>query len=202
MLQIMKFTALSLLLFLLPVHAEIYRWVDESGNVVFSDEPQPGAETVDLPPATTYTPAEDEAVTDDILKLSPDDDEQATQETQAPDYQIRIVAPGNDESIWVNNGDVTVSMIVEPALDTERGDKVLLHLDGEPVAEPRASTTFQLNNLSRGTHNLNAMVVDSNGMTLTSTGSVTFHLHRASIQNNPGLTPPGPTGGKPTPNNN
>jgi hypothetical protein len=198
MLQIMKLTALLMLLFLLPVHAEIYRWVDESGNVVFSDEPQPGAEKVDLPPATTYTPTEDEAVTDDILKLTPDENEEAQQQAEVPDYQIRIVAPTEDESIWVNNGDVTVSMIVEPALDTERGDKVLLQLDGEPVAEPRASTTFQLNNLSRGTHNLNAMVVDNNGTTLTSTGTVTFHLHRASIQNNTGLTSPGPTGGRPT----
>jgi len=109
------------------------------------------------------------------------------------------VAPANDESIWVNNGDVTVSTIVEPSLDAERGDKILLQLDGEAVSEPRSSTTFQLNNLSRGTHTLNALVVDSSGATLTSTGSVTFHLHRASVQNNPGLKPPGPTGGKPTP---
>lgn len=201
MLQTMRLTPLLMLLFLLPVHAEIYRWVDDSGNVVFSDEPQPGAERVDLPPATTYTPVDDEAVTDEILKLSPED-EGSAQQTEVPDYQIRIVAPANDESIWVNNGDVTVSVIVEPTLDAERGDKVMLRLDGEAVSEPRNSTTFQLSNLSRGTHTLNAMVVDPNGATLTSTGAVTFHLHRASIQNNTGLKPPGPTGGAPTPSNN
>lgn len=201
MLQIMRFAALLMLLFLLPVHAEIYRWVDDSGNVVFSDEPQAGAERVDLPPTTTYTPVDEEAATDEILKLSPEDEDEA-QPQDVPDYQIRIVAPANDESIWVNNGDVTVSMIVEPTLDAERGDQVILRLDGEPVSEPRNTTTFQLNNLSRGTHSLNATVVDSNGVTLTSTGTVTFHLHRASIQNNTGLTPPGPTGGAPTPSNN
>lgn len=201
MLQIMRFAALLMLLFLLPVHAEIYRWVDDSGNVVFSDEPQAGAERVDLPPTTTYTPVDEEAATDEILKLSPEDEDEA-QPQDVPDYQIRIVAPANDESIWVNNGDVTVSIIVEPTLDAERGDQVILRLDGEPVSEPRNTTTFQLNNLSRGTHSLNATVVDSNGVALTSTGTVTFHLHRASIQNNTGLTPPGPTGGAPTPSNN
>lgn len=201
MLQIMRFAALLMLLFLLPVHAEIYRWIDDSGNVVFSDEPQAGAERVDLPPTTTYTPVDEEAATDEILKLSPEDEDEA-QQRDVPDYQIRIVAPANDESIWVNNGDVTVSMIVEPTLDAERGDQVILRLDGEPVSEPRNSTTFQLNNLSRGTHSLNATVVDSNGVALTSTGTVTFHLHRASIQNNTGLTPPGPTGGAPRPSNN
>lgn len=201
MLQTMRFAALLMLLFLLPVHAEIYRWIDDSGNVVFSDEPQPGAERVDLPPGTTYTPVDEEAATDEILKLSPEDEDEAQQQ-DVPDYQIRIVAPANDESIWVNNGDVTVSMIVEPTLDAERGDQVILRLDGEPVSEPRNTTTFQLNNLSRGTHSLDATVVDSNGVALTSTGTVTFHLHRASIQNNTGLTPPGPTGGAPTPSNN
>ncbi len=201
MLQIMRLITLLMLLFLLPVHAEIYRWVDDSGNVVFSDEPQPGSEKVDLPPATTYTPVDEEAVTDDILKLSPEEKESTPQQS-LPDYQIRIVAPANDESIWVNNGDVTVSLIVEPSLDTERGDQVILRLDGEAVSEPRNSTTFQLNNLSRGTHTLNAEVVDGNGATLTSTGTVTFHLHRASIQNNTGVTPPGPTGGAPTSSNN
>lgn len=201
MLQTMRFAALLMLLLLLPVHAEIYRWIDDSGNVVFSDEPQPGAERVDLPPSTTYTPVDEEAATDEILKLSPEDEDEA-QQLDVPDYQIRIVAPANDESIWVNNGDVTVSMIVEPTLDAERGDQVILRLDGEPVSEPRNTTTFQLNNLSRGTHSLDATVVDSNGVALTSTGTVTFHLHRASIQNNTGLTPPGPTGGAPTPSNN
>lgn len=188
------------MLFLLPVQAEIYRWVDESGNVVFSDESQPGAEKIELPPSMTYTPVESE--TDNILKLSPDEEEV---DLDVPDYEIRIVAPANDESIWVNNGDVTVSMIIEPELDAERGDKIVLELDGQPVAESLASTTFQLKNLSRGTHNLTAMVVDSNGMTLARTGELIFHLHRASRLNSLGQgegTPPGPTGGKPSDANN
>lgn len=189
-----------MLLFLLPVQAEIYRWVDESGNVVFSDESQPGAEKIELPPSMTYTPVESE--TDNILKLSPDEEEV---DLDVPDYEIRIVAPANDESIWVNNGDVTVSMIIEPELDAERGDKIVLELDGQPVAESLASTTFQLKNLSRGTHNLTASVVDSNGATLVRTGELIFHLHRASRLNSLGQgegTPPGPTGGKPSHANN
>lgn len=183
----MKHAWLLLLLFILPAQAEIYRWVDDNGNVVFSDEPHPQAEKVDLPPSTTYTPVEDEE-SSEILKLSPEEatGEEAVEEQDAvPDYQLRIIAPANDESIWVNNGDVTVSMIVEPQLNAERGDRILLQLDGVAVGEPQASTTYQFNNLSRGTHSLTAQVVDSSGTTLTSSDTVTFHLHRASILNNP-----------------
>lgn len=176
----MKFICLLLLAFLLPAYAEIYRWVDSDGNVVYSDEPHADAETVDLPASTVYTPVEET----DSLKLSPD--EENTTELNSPEipsYQLRIITPADDESIWVNNGNVSVTMIVEPDLDTERGDQILVELDGTQVGPAQSETSFQFNNLSRGTHTLAAMVVDSTGTVLTNSSSVTFHLHRTSILN-------------------
>jgi hypothetical protein len=173
---------LLLFLFLTPAQAEIYRWVDADGNVIYSDEPHPDAETVDLPEATVYTPvgAEQESEAE-ILKLSPEQED----DSSTPDiaYQLRIIAPANDESIWVNNGSVTVSLVLEPELNAERGDKILVTLDGEAVGEPQAATTIQLTNLNRGTHTLSASVVDANGATLTSSSNVSFHLHRTSVLN-------------------
>lgn len=188
MLQSMKLSWLLLYLFLLPAHAEIYRWVDAAGNVVYSDEPHPDAEMVDLPASTTYTPVEESEP--DILKLSPDDGDDA----DAFDYALRIIAPADDESIWVNNGNVTVSMVVEPALDAERGDQVLLQIDGVETGPAQASTTFQLENLSRGTHTLSASVVTVDGSIITTSEPVTFHLHRTSVLNNSSPNPaPGPS---------
>lgn len=197
MLQIMRHTWLILFLFILPAQAEIYRWVDENGNVVFSDESHPSAETIDLPDSTTYTPPEEESEPD-ILKLSPDEDDIAESGDAVPAYQLRIIAPAHDESIWVNNGNVTVSLLVEPQLDAERGDRIRLELDGTPVGDPQSGTSFQLNNISRGSHNVTAYVVDEAGGTLTSSDTITFHLHRASIQNNPPQNP----GLNPNPNPN
>lgn len=198
MLQFMRATTLLLLFFLLPVHAEIYRWVDDNGNVVFTDEPKPGSEKVELPPTTTYTPIQQDAETDDLLKLTPGDDQPGSDtEADIPDYQIRIASPADGESIWVNNGNVTVSMIVEPALDVERGHRIAVELNGQAVSEPQQSTTLQLNNLSRGSYSLFALIVDDSGNTLASSASVSFQLHRSSIQNNSNLVPPGPTGGSP-----
>lgn len=199
----MKYTWLLLLLFSFPALAEIYRWVDENGNVVFTDEPHPQAEKIEVSPSTVYTPDDSIRAPEPDqppLTLSPEPDtSDADNEAPATSYDLRIIAPSGDESIWSNNGDLTVSMIVEPALDAEQGHKILLQLDGEAVSEPRASTTFQLNNLNRGTHTLDAMVVDDNGNTFASSPVISFQLHRTSIQNNTGLTPPGPTGGRPSP---
>jgi hypothetical protein len=199
----MKISLLLLCMLVFPAQAEIYRWVDDNGNVIFSDEPpHPQAETIELPASTTYTPAV-EPMLDDAVGEKPDSEPDAD-EAMVPDYQLRIISPANDESVWVNNGNVTVSMIVEPALDEVRGDKILLQLDGEAVGAPQALTSFQLNNLSRGTYSLSAAVVDNNGEVLSGSEPVVFHLHRASVRNNPNLNQgpnPNPTA-NPNPNPN
>lgn len=191
MLQNMKYAWLIVFFFITSVQAGIYRSVDAEGNVVFTDEPSPGAEKIEISPSTVIS--SDQGITsgdeetDDILKLSPEGESQ-TFEPEAdaiPSYQIRIIAPADDESIWVNNGNVSVSMIVEPQLDAERGDLIVLNLDGAAVGQAQPTTTFQLNNLSRGTHTVSATVVDRSGSALTSSETVTFHLHRASVLNKP-----------------
>ncbi|WP_438971087.1 DUF4124 domain-containing protein [Methylophaga sp.] len=183
MLQIMKILWLLFFTLALPVNAEVYRWVDDNGNVVYSDEPHADAETIDLPAPTTYTPVEASQSEADILRLSPDDEDNEDSASEVPDYQLRIISPADDESIWVNNGDVSVSMVLEPALDPERGDMIVLSLDGTEIAR-QATTAVQLDNLDRGTHTLSAKVIDKNGSALTDQASVIFHLHRNSIQNN------------------
>jgi hypothetical protein len=191
MLQNMQYAWVIIFLSITSVQAGIYRSVDAEGNVVFTDEPSPGAEKIEISPSTVIS--SDQGITsgdeetDDILKLSPEGESQ-TFEPEAdaiPSYQIRIIAPADDESIWVNNGNVSVSMIVEPQLDAERGDLIVLNLDGADVGPAQPTTTFQLNNLSRGTHTVSATVVDRSGSALTSSETVTFHLHRTSVLNKP-----------------
>lgn len=191
MLLFMKYAWLIFLLFTASTQAEIYRSVDAEGNVVFTDEPTAGAEKIDISPSTVIS-ADDgittgDAEADAILKLSPEGEAVATEpEVDAiPNYQVRIIAPADDESIWVNNGNVTVSLIVEPQLSAERGDLIVLNVDGADTGIAQATTSFQLTNLSRGTHTVSASIIDTSGATLSTSGTVTFHLHRASVLNKP-----------------
>lgn len=191
MLRYMKYTWFIVFIFIaVSAQAEIYRSVDAEGNVVFTDEPIQGAEKIEISPSTVISPdpsiTTGDAEADEILKLSPDEEAVTEPELDAvPAYQVRIIAPADDESIWVNNGNVTVSMIVEPQLDAERGDLIVLNVDGADIGEAQPSTSFQLTNLSRGTHSVSATIVDSNGAVLTSSDTVTFHLHRTSVLNKP-----------------
>ena len=52
----LRLTRLLLLCFPLLVSAQIYKHVDEDGNVTFTDTPPPNSEKVDLPVSNTAVP--------------------------------------------------------------------------------------------------------------------------------------------------
>ena len=57
--QIARFSFLFCLMLSLPVQAEIYKYVDENGQVTFTDVYKKGAKRIDLPGAPTPLPAGD-----------------------------------------------------------------------------------------------------------------------------------------------
>jgi hypothetical protein len=168
----------------LAVSAVTYRWVDEQGNVVYSDKPHPGAEaieekevqTIHAPPVPPITPRE------------------STAPPAVAGYErVTVVSPEDDTQIRENAGNVTVTIAVEPALETKLGHKLALFVDGAQFSEPSTATQFQLINMDRGTHTLEAKVIGSDGEVIISSPPSEFHLLRHSV-----LHPtPGP--GVPTP---
>jgi hypothetical protein len=92
-------------------------------------------------------------------------------------YNIEIVQPANDETVHDNQGNLGVQVAVSPNLAPGAG--IALLLDGQPVAQ-EADATFLLSGIERGTHTLEAQVVDANGATLAASQPVTFHMWQAS----------------------
>ncbi|HDP88782.1 MAG TPA: DUF4124 domain-containing protein, partial [Thioalkalivibrio sp.] len=161
--------ALLLLTFTATLHAEVYRWVDEEGNVQFSDKPPPGdqpREVIDLPSAPvtqTYKPSP-----------TPPASDEERQPTEAPvAYRwFTIASPADDEPVRENAGNVTVSVDITPAL--QPGHRLRLYLDGILLDNGGTRTTVNLTNVSRGTHQIRAEIVDTDGKVLRRTSS-TFH---------------------------
>ena len=82
----------------------------------------------------------------------------------APDvtaYQLDIVDPANQATVFNNSGDVLVRVTVVP--DLAPGDRVELLVDGLPAAPPATTLDFSLSGLVRGTHMLQARIIDSTG---------------------------------------
>ncbi len=149
--------------------AGIYRYVDENGNVHYSDKEQKGAEEVNLPAAVTYTPSTRSAASSG--KAQPDKKQGYT--------EMAIVNPKMNETIRSNDGDVQVSISLSPGLTT--GDSITLYLDGKEVAKGGAQTSLTLTGLDRGSHTLRASVFNPAGTAIISSRSIIFHLQRKVV---------------------
>ncbi|MCX4190100.1 DUF4124 domain-containing protein [Methylophaga sp. OBS3] len=188
----MKYWPLILLFTAITATAGVYRSVDENGNVVFTDQPAENAEKIVLPQASVYTPVD---VPEEITSNEFDDQsEQLDGEDMppAPSYALQIVSPQDDQAIRVNDGNLTVNIQIQPALNQQRGDLIQLQMDGLPYGDPRPSLSFGLPNVDRGTHTLSAVVMNINGEVLANSPEIKFHLQRNSILLNP-RTSPAPT---------
>ncbi|MCU7850706.1 MAG: DUF4124 domain-containing protein [Candidatus Thiodiazotropha sp. (ex Monitilora ramsayi)] len=148
---------------------DVYKWTTETGEVVYSDTYRPGAERIRVSGSKSApsTIAEDAA-------------DQTTAAVDGETYQsFEVVQPENDETIRSNEGTVTVGLTLSPALAANHAIHVFV--DGTRLEGEMKSTQFSLNGLNRGTHSLNAKVVDNEGNELVATPSVNFHLRKASV---------------------
>jgi hypothetical protein len=90
---------------------------------------------------------------------------------------VVIVQPANEETVHDNLGNVAVQVAVSPSLAP--GDRIVLLVDGRPVAQ-QMDATFALSGIERGAHTLQAQVVDASGATLVASRPVTFYMWQAS----------------------
>ncbi len=172
--------AIGCLLWAVAAGAEIFRTVDENGNVVFSDTPPPPAasddqsvQPIDLPEANTFEPPQREFRVRDLVPPTEDGDDAAAPVSY---NKVQIVSPAEDEVIRNNAGNLTVVAATDP--DLAPGHTLQLILDGE-LEGASANGSFELSYVDRGTHRIEVRVVDlETGEEFIRSAPITFHLLR------------------------
>jgi len=155
-----------------PAFAEVYRWVDDQGNVEFSDEPRAGSEKVEIGPTTTIT----------LPKLAPEQPA-ASASTDQPaaattSYsRLDIVYPENNSAFNSGNGDVSVTMVVDPPLRPNHS--LRLTMDGTKTITTKENH-YTFNNVDRGTHQLQLDIIDNTSIVMEGP-SISFTVHRPSV---------------------
>ena len=166
--------ATGLLVLATAAHAEVYRHVDQHGNVTFSDEPIDGSETVNVKPVTTITLPKPETVSE------PEELREILEEQGATYERLAFSHPENNQAFHSGNGNVTFEVNSSPGL--QQGHKYEVTLDGQPVGQS-TSSQVTVNNIDRGTHQAGIHIVDENGVQVKTGSPVTFTVHRPSINN-------------------
>ncbi len=169
-----RLLTLVLLLIIAPTLAlgqsEVYKTVDENGNVVFTDNPSAGsksAQEVKIPPVNSAAPPP--AIVRPAAPTSP-------QPEAAKKVSVSITSPAHEDVIPMGPGNFDVTAAVTPAL--KQGHQLQLLIDAEPWSEPQKSTLWSMTNVYHGSHILLVNVVDAEGQILTSSEPVTVHVIR------------------------
>jgi hypothetical protein len=158
---------------------EIYKTVDEDGNVVYTDrKPSEDAEPVTLPELTVVDPVElgdPSAVGAGQSNRSPDD--------PASDFGLSIVSPRPEET--VRNTAYVLAVDVATDRELPSGTRLAYLIDGEVREQTRALST-EIEEVWRGEHQLSVELRSGDGEVLAAAGPVTFYMHQPSrLRQNP-----------------
>lgn len=173
MLPVRRGLAVLLLLCTSLVRADVYTWIDAEGNRVFSDGAHPPHATrVQITPRTTQMSQPAPA------PMAP---KPAPLESQTPRYKVlRILFPEPDSHVQDNNaGNLIVTASSEPKLYS--GHLYRLQLDGAVYGDASVSPVFNVENLTRGTHQLAVEIVDARGRIIERTPTQPVHVQRISL---------------------
>lgn len=165
---------LGILVAPLAAAGEAYVWTDDDGVVHYSDRPVPGARKIELAePNTGQSPAPRRTATRDQAEQEPADDEAPFR------YEtLEIASPRAEETLWNIDGVLSVSLALSPPL--QPGHQVRAYFDGK--AQIVTGTSFQLTEVWRGVHNLQAEVIDETGKMMIRSRPSRFYVQQNSVR--------------------
>jgi len=157
--------------------AEVFRQVGPDGEVSFSDTPAPGAERVNVDPAQTVSLP---PVPQGAVGIQQSNRNAKADKKPAP-ARFAIVEPTNGQSVRANNGRVTVSLSLQPALLPGYTIDLVVNSGDEEKVYSGATLNFDLGDLSRGAHTVVARLKNGRGEQVVEAGPVTFYVLRVAL---------------------
>ena len=172
-------TAAGWLLCAGPLQAEVYKHVDENGNVSYSDRPQsdnaepmtlPGLSVIESVPSVPKP--EPEAATEGQQEVT------SIRELRRGYRDFRIVSPAAEETIWGTANEATIAW--DSRYQLQPGMTVTFYVDGNAL-EPTTDGAITLRQLDRGAHTVSAELIDSRKRKIATAEPVTFYIQQYSV---------------------
>jgi len=153
--------------------ADTWTWTDEEGVVHYSDRPHPGAARIAIDdPNTSASPARRRAND----PAGADGEEPAAGPFRYESFEV--ASPAAEETLWNVESVLSVSLSLTPAL--QPGHQVRVYFDGTPQIV--TGTSFQLEEVYRGVHNLQAEVLDETGKMMIRTRPNRFYVQQTTVR--------------------
>jgi hypothetical protein len=157
---------------------EVWVWKDANGVTHFSDTPGPGARRMEVAGSTTVPSPRSPP------PVAPSNSEGSTPPAGPAVREYRTLEFTSPDRNAVFNGpdsEVTIELSSDPGLMP--GDELTLYLDGNRVDSARNSFTYTFKNLPRGTHTVNAVIRDADGVERIRSLSRSFTVRQTAVTN-------------------
>jgi len=175
--------------FLLPVFlllasqhllaGSIYSYLDENGQRIYTDAPpteQKSATPLKLRPINSLP-----AVS--AKPISKQRNTDSEQKTERPNIysQLQITSPTHDSTFLANDRSLTITASSSPQLLPEHSYQ--LWLDGSAHGASSQSSTWRVEDIDRGTHNLQVQILNAAGESIAQSDSIVIHLRQTTLAN-------------------
>ena len=180
----------SMAIMISAAQAEVYKTVDENGNVVYTDQaPSSGAEPMKLRelsvvPVPEYASKQKAAQTAGLEEGGEVD----LGALRRGYRDFSLVSPAAEQT-FTGSGNVAV-VEWSTRFELQPGMAVIVHIDGEALP-PTTQAAITTPPLDRGEHQVRADLVDAQKRNIASAGPVTFFVH----QNSANFSAPARAGG-------
>ena len=160
--------SISLLLVSTLLSAELYRWVDEKGNVHFSDTQINSDAQVYTPPPILTVPA----------VPAGNFSSKTTSKSKKFKYEsITLTSPADGATFPTDTESIQVSIQVKPGLNTKEKNVVALYMNGK-LHQKGSSLSYSFKNLDRGAHTVYATIETSKGKKIKQSAAIQFYVQR------------------------
>ena len=170
--------------------AQVYKVVDEDGNVTYTDKPPAdGSQPIKLAPisiveAPTYEqPDKDDANGEEGKEMS-------LQYLRKEYADFAIIAPKQEESVW--HPDTAITVAWNTRFQLQEGMQVTIYIDGTQQSKS-SDQIIAVPQLDRGEHKVEAQLTDSKNRRIATAEPITFFVRRPGLNNN--RARPAPRGG-------
>jgi hypothetical protein len=160
--------------------ADVYKVVDEDGNVSYTDKPPPdGSKPIKLAPISVV-----EAPTYEQPKKADAEGEESKEMTlgylRNHYSDFAIVSPQQEESVWHPEAAMPVAWSTRYQL--QEGMQVTVYVDGKQIAKT-SDQIIPVSNIERGEHKVEAQLTDTKNRRIATAEPVTFFVRRPGLYN-------------------
>ena len=180
--------------------AQVYKVVDENGNVTYTDQPPgDGSKPVELAPISVIETPEYQKTARELAAEAEAEARAQGKEPEAKEESLRtlraryrdfaIISPQQEESVWSPDGPVSVAWGTGTQLMP--GMKVTVTVDGKRLAIG-TDKLIMVPGLERGEHTVGAELTDSRNRRIATAEPVTIFVRQPGLYNR---VRPAPGGG-------